>query len=113
VELLGFVDDDELVRRLRSALAVVYAPFDEDYGLVTLQAFLAGVPVITADDAGGVLEWVEHEVTGLVTDPTPEGVAAAIDRLAGDRDLARRLGAAGRERAAALGWDAVVARLTS
>jgi hypothetical protein len=40
-------------------------------------------------------------------------VAAAIDRLAGDRELARRLGAAGRERAAALGWDAVVARLTS
>jgi glycosyltransferase involved in cell wall biosynthesis len=113
VELLGFVDDDELVRRLRSALAVVYAPFDEDYGLVTLQAFLAGVPVITAKDAGGVLEWVEHEVTGLVTDPTPEAVAAAIDRLAGDRELARRLGAAGRARAAALGWDAVVARLTS
>jgi glycosyltransferase involved in cell wall biosynthesis len=113
VALLGFVDDDELVRRLRSALAVVYAPVDEDYGFVTLQAFLAGVPVITAADAGGVLEWVEHEVTGLVTDGTPTGVAAAIDRLAGDRALARRLGAAGRERAAALGWDAVVARLTS
>ena len=113
VSLLGFVDDDELVRRLRSALAVVYAPVDEDYGLVTLQAFLAGVPVITASDAGGVLEWVEHEVTGLVTDGTPGAVAAAIDRLADDRELARRLGAAGRERAAVLGWDAVVARLTS
>jgi glycosyltransferase involved in cell wall biosynthesis len=113
VSLLGFVDDDELVRRLRSALAVVYAPVDEDYGLVTLQAFLAGVPVITASDAGGVLEWVEHEVTGLVTDGTPGAVAAAIDRLADDRELARKLGSAGRERAAALGWDAVVARLTS
>ncbi len=113
VSLLGFVDDDELVRRLRNALAVVYAPVDEDYGLVTLQAFLAGVPVITASDAGGVLEWVEHEVTGLVTDGTPGAVAAAIDRLADDRELARKLGAAGRERAAALGWDAVVARLTS
>ncbi|MCI3950145.1 MAG: glycosyltransferase, partial [Acidimicrobiales bacterium] len=64
-------------------------------------------------DAGGVLEWVEHEVTGLVTDGTPGAVAAAIDRLADDRELARKLGSAGRERAAALGWDAVVARLTS
>ena len=61
----------------------------------------------------GVLEWVEHEVPGLVTDGTPAGVAAAIDRLAGDRELARKLGAAGRERVAALSWDDVVARLTT
>jgi len=113
VALLGYVDDDELVHRLTGALAVVYAPLDEDYGLVTLQAFLAGVPVITAADSGGVLEWVEDQVTGLVTDGTPGGVAAAIDRLAADRELAHELGAAGRERAAALSWDAVVARLTS
>jgi glycosyltransferase involved in cell wall biosynthesis len=113
VDLLGFVDDDELVRRLAGALAVVYAPVDEDYGFVTLQAFLAGVPVITAADSGGVLEWVEHEVTGLVTDGSPGGVAAAIDRLAADRELAHKLGAAGRERATALGWDDVVARLTT
>jgi glycosyltransferase involved in cell wall biosynthesis len=113
VDLLGFVDDDELVRRLAGALAVVYAPVDEDYGFVTLQAFLAGVPVITAADSGGVLEWVEHEVTGLVTDGSPGGVAAAIDRLAADRELAHKLGGAGRERATALGWDDVVARLTT
>ena len=113
VDLLGFVDDDELVRRLAGALAVVYAPVDEDYGFVTLQAFLAGVPVITAADSGGVLEWVEHEVTGLVTDGTPGEVAAAIDRLAADRELAHKLGGAGRERATALGWDDVVARLTT
>jgi glycosyltransferase involved in cell wall biosynthesis len=71
------------------------------------------VPVITAADSGGVLEWVEHEVTGLVTDGSPGGVAAAIDRLAADRELAHKLGAAGRERATALGWDDVVARLTT
>ena len=46
-------------------------------GFVTLQAFLAGVPVVTAVDSGGVLEWVEHEVTGLVTDGTPAGIGAA------------------------------------
>ena len=60
------------------ASAVVYAPYDEDYGYVTLQAFLAGKPVITTTDAGGVLEWVEHEVTGLVAEPTP-----GVDRRGG------------------------------
>ena len=106
------MSDDDLVRRFAEALAVVYAPYDEDYGYVTLQAFLAGKPVITATDSGGVLEWVEDGVTGLVTDGSPAGIADAIDRLAADRSLAEKMGEAGRERVAGLSWEPVVARLT-
>lgn len=108
VELAGFVGDDALIELLAGCLAVVYAPFDEDYGYVTLQAFLAGKPVITTADSGGVLEWVEHEVSGLVTDGSPRALGAAVDRLAADPHLADRLGAAGRARAAVLGWPHVV-----
>lgn len=111
VELPGFVPDDELVDLLREAIAVVYAPYDEDYGFVTLEAFLAGVPVVTTDDSGGVLEWVEHEVTGLVTDGTPVAMGAALDRLVADPDLASRLGAAGRDRVKDLRWEHVVSTL--
>jgi glycosyltransferase involved in cell wall biosynthesis len=111
IQLPGFVEDDDLVEMFRSALAVVYAPFDEDYGFVTLQAFLAGVPVVTASDSGGVLEWVEHEVTGLVTDGSPEAVGAALDRLVDDPELATRLGAAGRDRVKDLRWESVVTTL--
>ena len=56
--------DERLIELYANALAVVYAPIDEDYGYVTLQAFLAGKPVITSSDSGGVLEWVEDGVTG-------------------------------------------------
>jgi glycosyltransferase involved in cell wall biosynthesis len=111
VELCGFVPDEELVRRYADALAVVYAPFDEDYGYVTLQAFLAGKPVITAKDSGGVLEWVEDGVTGIVTDGSPAAIGAAIDRLAADPDEARRMGDAGRRRVEGLAWEPVVERL--
>jgi len=113
LDLPGFVDDDDLVERYAGALGVVYAPFDEDYGYVTLQAFLAGKPVITTTDAGGVLEWVEDGVTGFVVEPTAAAVAGAIDRLAADPDAARAMGEKGRDRAAGLGWDAVVARLVA
>lgn len=111
VDLPGFVTDDELIERYARALAVVYAPFDEDYGYVTLQAFLAAKPVITAKDSGGVLEWVDDGVTGIVTDGSAAAIGAAVDRLAGDRDLARRMGEAGRARVADLAWGPVVDRL--
>jgi glycosyltransferase involved in cell wall biosynthesis len=111
--LLGFVPDDELVRRFGEARVVVYTPQDEDYGYVTLQAFAAAKPVVTTTDAGGVLEWVEDGVTGLVADPEPRALAAALDRLVEDPELAARLGAAARARVADLGWEPVVRALTS
>jgi glycosyltransferase involved in cell wall biosynthesis len=111
LDLAGFVDDDDLVERYAGALGVVYVPYDEDYGYVTLQAFLAGKPVVTTTDAGGVLEWVEDGVTGFVVDPTPEAVADAVDRLAADPEAARAMGEKGRARAAGLQWDEVVRRL--
>jgi glycosyltransferase involved in cell wall biosynthesis len=113
LDLPGFVDDDALVDLYAGALGVVYVPFDEDYGYVTLQGFLAGKPVITTTDAGGVLEWVEDGVTGFVVEPTPEAVADAIDRLAADPDAATAMGEKGRDRAAGLRWDAVVDRLVA
>lgn len=111
VQLPGFVTDERLVDLYAGALAVVYAPFDEDYGYVTLQAFRAGKPVITTHDAGGVLEWVEDGVTGFVTDPTPEGIGTAIERMAADPALASRMGEKARARVADLSWEPVVARL--
>jgi len=113
VELPGFVPDEELIELYAGALAVVYVPEDEDYGYATLQAFYAGKPVICAADSGGVLDWVEDGVTGLVTDGSPAAVADAIRRLDADRALARRMGEAGRARVAHLSWSDVVARLTA
>ena len=56
-------------------------PFDEDFGYVTLEAFLARKPVITATDSGGPLEFVVDGVNGAVVAPTPEPIAAAINAL--------------------------------
>ncbi|MEZ5170888.1 MAG: glycosyltransferase family 4 protein [Acidimicrobiia bacterium] len=113
VELAGFVSDRDLVDLYADALGVVYVPFDEDYGYVTLQAFAAGAPVITAHDSGGTLEWVEDGATGSVTDGSAEEIAAAIDRLATDPAEAARRGAAGHDRVRDLDWVGVVSTLTA
>jgi glycosyltransferase involved in cell wall biosynthesis len=111
VTFTGGITGDELVRLYAGARAVVFPPFDEDYGYVTLEAFLARKPVVTTHDAGGPLEFVEDGLTGFVVEPTPESLGAAIARLASDAGRARALGDAGYDRARAITWDGVVARL--
>jgi glycosyltransferase involved in cell wall biosynthesis len=108
VTFTGRVDDRELVDLYAGTLAVVFPPFDEDYGYITLEAFLARKPVITTIDAGGPLEFVQDDVNGFITAPQPEAIAAAIARLASDRRLAARLGDAGYDRASTISWDRVV-----
>jgi len=105
------VSDDELLGLYARALGVYFAPFDEDYGLVTVEAFASAKAVVTAEDSGGVLEWVRDGVTGFVTDGSAEGIGAAVDRLAEDRELAERMGAAGRESVRDLSWEPVVREL--
>jgi len=113
VSFTGSVDADALAELYSGALAVVYAPFDEDYGYVTLEAFLAAKPVATTTDAGGPLEFVRDGVSGVVTDPSGAALGAAIERLAADRAAAKRLGEAGEACARGITWDGVVDRLLS
>jgi glycosyltransferase involved in cell wall biosynthesis len=107
----GRIDDPGLVALYAGALGIVFPPFDEDYGYITLEAFLARKPVVTTADAGGPLEFVEDAVTGLVVEPDPEAIGHAIARLAADERLARSLGDAGYDRIRSITWDSVVDRL--
>jgi len=112
VELAGRVDDERLIDLYAGALAVFYAPFDEDYGYVTIEAYRSERPVVTTADAGGVLEFVVDGENGYVCSPgATREIAKSFARLAADREAALRLGRAGRARVAAIGWDRVVERL--
>ena len=110
---LGSVDDEALVTLYKDALAVVYPPFDEDFGYVTLEAFLARKPVITCVDSGGPNEFVVHGENGLVCEPSAESIAAAVNQLAADRRLAARMGDAGHTVGSAVTWDGVIEKLVA
>lgn len=111
VSFLGAVSDDEVVSLYAEALAVGYPPFDEDFGYVTLEAFLARKPVLTASDSGGPLEFVDDGVNGFVCPPDPEAFAERIEVLAADRRRAAALGEAGYDKARLVTWDGVIDRL--
>jgi glycosyltransferase involved in cell wall biosynthesis len=96
VEWLGQVSEDAKRDLYARARAVVYPPIDEDYGYVTLEAMLASKPVITCTDSGGPLEFVRGQETGLITEPTAEALAEAMDQLWANSSQAIAMGVAAR-----------------
>lgn len=111
---LRFLPREELARLVNHATAVAYLPFDEDsVGYVTMEAFHAGKPVLSTADAGGVLEIVRDGETGVVCEPTPEALGAALSALAADPARAARLGRDARALLDARGitWPATVEKL--
>jgi glycosyltransferase involved in cell wall biosynthesis len=105
---LGFVPHDQL-KRLYARAAVVACPSRrEGFGVACLEAMAHGRPVV-ATAVGGLRDLVVDGETGvLVPARDPAALRAALDRLLADRELRRRLGAAGRERARRhYSWQAV------
>ncbi len=107
------LSEAEKIDAYAKARAVIYPPFDEDYGYVTLEAMLSAKPVITCTDSGGPLEFVVAGETGLIVPPQADALALALDQLWSNKELAVRYGAAGRERYEQLGlsWTSTIDRL--
>lgn len=114
VEFLGFVPDDDLLALFAHASAVYFAPWDEDYGYVTLEAFLSQKPVITAFDSGEPLEFVEDGQNGIVIRSTDEKeLAEKSEELFFDKDKCRGFGRAGYDKVKNISWDTVIETLVN
>ncbi len=81
-----------------SDVLVLATVTQEAFGRVVIEAQAVGVPVV-ATKVGGVVDVVEHEKTGLLVLPKdPEGMAAAVMRLIGDRALGDTMAVEARKR---------------
>lgn len=109
VEFLGFVPDDKLLRLYAECSCVFFAPLDEDYGYITLEAFLSRKPVITGFDSGGPLEFVENQHTGIVLDSFSEkDMAGRIEELFFDKQKCEDFGTEGYQRVKDINWSHVI-----
>ena len=115
IELLTNLSDDELIDIYSRCLAVVYIPRDEDYGMVTLEAFYSKKPVLTATDSGGPLEFVKDNINGYVVAPNPKIIAEKLDSLYSDREKTINMGKKGYEmiKKLNLSWDDIIKKLMS
>jgi glycosyltransferase involved in cell wall biosynthesis len=83
---------------IERAAVVVVPSMGEGFGMVALESMERARPVIAAA-VGGLGELVQDGETGVLVPPgDAAALRAAIVRVAGDLDLARRMGEAGRER---------------
>jgi glycosyltransferase involved in cell wall biosynthesis len=97
VHFVGYVAPVQ--RAIEDAAIVVVPSMGEGFGMVALEAMERARPVIAAE-IGGLGELVEAGVTGLLVPPgEAEPLEEAIVQLAGDLELAVRMGEAGRLRA--------------
>jgi len=113
VQFGGYISDQELLQHYSKAFAIYFAPYDEDLGLITLEAFQARKPVVTCNDSGAVLEFVDHEKTGLIADPVPENVARAIAHLFQNKKRCREMGEEGYQKIKYITWEYVIDNLLS
>ncbi|MFN3920254.1 MAG: glycosyltransferase family 4 protein, partial [Methylohalobius sp.] len=111
IAFLGRISDFELARAYGKAQVVAFVPEQEDLGLVALEAGLAGRPVITCHDSGGVVELVHDQISGLVVEPKEAALSNALAELLKHPERARALGEAAQKHAAKVSWSEAIAAL--
>lgn len=111
VSFLGRVSEETLLDHFARCRAVCFPPANEDYGLVTVEAFSSHKSVITCHDSGGATDLVRHGESGLVCASTPAALAAALAQLSDDPALAERLGHAAAMQVSEMTWPAAVKQL--
>lgn len=102
VILPGRVSEDEKLALYQGADLYVTPSLFEGFGLTALEAMACGVPTIAANRTS--LPEVVGD-GGLLVEPEPEALAAAMLAVLGDAALAAALRARGRARAAMFSWE--------
>lgn len=111
VRFLGNVDRERLSTLYHASRLVCLPSRNEPFGLVVLEAWRAGKPVV-ATDVGGPGEIIWHGVTGSKIPPQPAAIAAAINDLLGDELRATWIGRNGRIAVEeAFSWDHAAQRV--
>jgi glycosyltransferase involved in cell wall biosynthesis len=109
IRFLGTLSRREYSELMRSVDILALPSRNEPFGIVALEAWSAGKPVV-ATTAGGPREYVWHDVNGFLVDANPGGLAHGIGSLLADHDHCRALGSNGRVAVQdRFNWDNVAA----
>lgn len=103
VRWLKHLPDDDLLAVMKRATALVFPSLYEGFGLPVLEAFAAGVPVVTSNTTS--LPEVAGDAALLVNPHDEAEIAGAMQRIVEDEALAGALRQRGLSRAREFTWD--------
>jgi glycosyltransferase involved in cell wall biosynthesis len=111
IKFAGWIDEEKLVDLYSRSIVVPFVPLNEDYGLITIEAFKSKKPVITCTDSGESVYIVKEGISGFVVEPDPKKIAEKIDYLIDNPDEAKRMGEEGYNSVQEVMWENVVMKL--
>ena len=112
VSFLGFLNHEQIAEQYAQCDVFVLPSLVETQGLVAMEAMRFSKPVIVADTVVSAKELVDPEVNGYIVRANDiSQMAARLNGLAQDPELCVKLGAAGKERAAAYSQGAIVSEI--
>jgi len=101
--LTGYLSTEEMNRVISSALALVYSSLFEGFGIPILEGFAARVPVITSNITS--MPEVAGDAALLVNPFSTEEIVNAMEQIATDEQLRKKLIQLGEERKRTFSWD--------
>ncbi len=104
VTLRGSITEAEKIDLFRRAWVIASASAREGWGMTLTEAAACGTPAVATRIAGHE-DAIRDGVSGLLADPGPRALGAAIAEVLGERTLRERLGRGALERAAELTWS--------
>jgi glycosyltransferase involved in cell wall biosynthesis len=108
VHFVGRLSRQQVAEAMAGASLFVMPSRLEPFGIVILEAWRAGTPVV-ATSRGGPPEFVRDGRDGLLVDPFDTGAfAAALESLLLDPERRQRIGRAGQARVEEFGWASIV-----
>jgi glycosyltransferase involved in cell wall biosynthesis len=112
VHFAGFLEERDALQILKAAKTCVMPSEREGFGIVVLESQALGVPVVVATSPeSAAADLVDHGRTGLLCDPSPEGLSQAIQSLLTNETLSQAISNAALEESAKFDWNEIAAAM--
>lgn len=113
VRFFDFMEHDEVIARIKSSKMLVLPSSREGFGIVVMEAFACGIPVITVKEERNAASELVNEETGFVVDLDMRELSHAINILMNMTEETReKMSKSAIEKASTCDWDKIIGQLT-
>ncbi|MFH1323604.1 MAG: glycosyltransferase family 4 protein [Methanobacteriota archaeon] len=113
VRFFGFMDYNDVIAHMKSSRALVIPSSREGFGMVVIEAYACGVPVITVRGPRNAACGLVNEKTGFVVNLDAKELGETICVLMNDAALQKKMSKSALDAAQDHDWDMISRRLMS